>query len=247
MKTCNFLLSLSFIFWSCKSTPNENHKPNFTGNWVLEELINNTYNEKSISRANQLSDFYITELVFNDNDDSVSIYNGNNSHIRIPKIQNEGTISLCLKENTSPTTLYFDKTDSTLFFADSSVNRLYRFIKAQDGFLDVNQHGTQAFPAYVNNAILEGTYSTTDNQLITFGRFGAIKNWDLYTAYEILLNDSLANNTSGDVVVLSKGFQKQLFGLRWKKNSLDFFELIPLKNKEGHQNGKLVYSFKSAS
>lgn len=242
MKPIIIVLLLSVYFLSCKSNLKEAQNMPFEGNWVLKEVIENTQTYQSISKAKELSDFYASELVFDKSGDSVSVYNGQEGYVRLPINKTEEQYSFQIR-GTKASPILFNSTDSTLFFADSTLNRVYRFSKADITYLDTTFEESVAFPGYINNAMIEGKWLGGPEEVVTFSRFGEISNWDEYKSFEIVVNGEYGSNIDGDLIILRTSDKVQLFGFKRSQDSVRFYDLISLGANKGFKNGKLLHEF----
>jgi hypothetical protein len=240
MKPLYLILIISVLGISCKSNSKEDQIAVFEGNWILKEIIKNTEAQLSVKKALALSDFYATELVFDATGDSVSVYNGQEGYVRLPikKIDNNFSFQI---RGSKASPILFDSSDSCVYFADSTLNRVYRFFKADQSFLNKNFDEPVAFPSYINNSLIVGDWKRGPEEIVNFQRFGTIQNWNDFTTYEIIINGEYGNNIDADLIILRTSEKAQLFGFKRQKQSIQFFDLIPIGDSNTYKNGKLLH------
>jgi hypothetical protein len=157
--------------------------------------------------------------------------------------------TLHLKLNQDPKTdILYSTEDQTLYFVDKTLNRVFRFVRADSTLLDKTfQPSPIAFPAAVNQATFEGIWQMFEHnsteKVIEFTKFGGVRGWEKYDNYSVVVNGDLAANEDGDVVVFGKKDKSDALGFRSKGDTLTIFKLLQSNDpdeKPVYRNGQPV-------
>lgn len=246
MKQYSALLLL-ILLGGCKATTNNEHPPILEGNWVLNEYVENLETTKSLKKTHELTDFYCTEMIFNSAMDSVVVFNGQKGYSTLPIVENDENYYLSFRAN-STSELFFDRKDSTLFFADSTLNRVFRYSRIPSSELDTTLDIPVGMPLFVNKYTLQGKWEDDYNNLITFDSNGKVKNWDLYEDYMVFYNPSVVENVSGDLLLLKSGEEiEHLYGMTLNLQELVLFDLKPSRDSAKYKHGAVKFRFRPSS
>lgn len=216
------------LFYSCKS--NKEQEPiDFQGNWVSVDYLKSLENNHSPKLTIINNPIYVTELVIDkQNGDSIIVYNGQKERAAIP-FKKSGD-SLLVKLNLDPqTAIQYDPKDSTLFFVERHLNRIYRFKRAPIQYIDASYELPIAFPAMVNNSTFAGSWRVTESdgskKEVEFTPKGQIKGWDKFAEYSVVVNGDMAVNKDGDAIILTGPDKNELAGFYAQKDTIRIYHL----------------------
>lgn len=224
-------VALIFAAFAC-TTPDKTSVPvDFSGNWVNKEYleaIRESHSPKEISEKNI---FYVTEFRIDSLfKDSIIVYNGQQGYSVLP-VERKGDV-LRVKLNKDPyTDITYDTEQKTLVFTDKVLNRVFRFVKAEQEEIDGTFEVPIAFPSLVNKATFTGKWKfieqNKEEKVIDFSSKGQVKGWGEYTDYSVCINGDCAVNEEGDVVVLTNQSVVHAYGFHSKSDTLILFDLAP--------------------
>ncbi len=229
-----------FVLLGCESKK-ENQVIDFSGNWISKDYLDALEAKKSPKNVSDNLVFYATELVINPkNGDSVVVYNGQMERASLPFSKTGDGLRIKLNQDKA-TDLLYSQENKTLYFVDSTLNRIFSFVRVDSTLLDKSYEMPIAFPTQVNEVTMTGKFQLYEHngtqKVIQFGKFGTITGWDKYDNYMVVVNGDLATNEETDMLVLSKGNKlADLKGLRMKGDTTVIFDL-----KANFQKAKMTY------
>lgn len=230
----------------CKATTKNEQPLLLQGNWVLKEFEENLETTGSLKRAYELTDFYCTEMIFNSEMDSVVVFQGQQAYSTLPLSQTDIGYKVTFKSG-SPSEILFDTSDSTIFFADSVLNRVFRYRLALKSEIDASQDIPLAVPTIINNSLLKGRWEDDYGNSIVFSSLGKVNDWEKYDSYSPFYNPDVIQNKSGDLLLLKKGIDvEHLYGINFKKQELVLFDLVASSDTNFYQHGDVKFRFRLA-
>jgi hypothetical protein len=231
MKHVFLLFSTVLFFYACssKNETTQQSPANLNGNWVSKEYIELLAENHSPKVTLEKLTLYATELVIDSKKgDSVAVYNGQESYASLPAERRGDTLRVKLNKDAF-TDIAYDADTKTLFFVDKSLNRIFRFVRAEKEFIDTSFEMPVAFPSFVNKAVFEGKWTffehNSTQKNIEFTRFGKVKGWEKYSDYSLCVNGDCAVNDGGDVVIFTNQKDVHAFGFVSKGDTLTVFDL----------------------
>ncbi len=237
MKKTFFLLIISSIILNaCNSTLKEKTPTNLYGHWLNKEYLEALQNTHSPKQVAENLSFYATELVFDQkNGDSLFVFNGQVEFSNLPIKRSGDSLRLKLNQD-AQTEIIYSAIDKTLYFTDKTLNRVFRFIRADSNLIDKSYTPKVAFPAAVNKATFVGNWDMFEHlstqKSATFDKFGNIKGWDKYQNFTICVNGDCADNEDGDVVFFGNKEKSDQYGFRSKGDSITIFELKQINDPD---------------
>jgi hypothetical protein len=249
MKQIAYFLLLIFFINACKSGGYEQKTPiNFDGNWISKDYLEAVQANRSPAETAKNLFFYATELVISkQKGDSIEVYNGQMEMSSLPFKRSNDTLNFKFNRDEITHISYSDE-DKTLYFTDKSLNRVFRFVKADSSLLDkAFKPSAIAFPSVVNKATFEGIWTMFEDKatekVVQFDKFGGIRGWEKFENYTVVVNGDLAANEDGDVVVFSTKENSKPYGFHSKGDTLSIYKLIQTNDpdeKPVYRNGNPV-------
>ena len=237
MKKHLFLITiLGFVLNSCNSNLTETTPTNLDGHWLNKEYLDALQGNHSPQQVAKSLSFYTTELVFNQkNGDSLVVFNGQVEFSNLPIKRSGDTLRLKLNQD-AQTEIIYSPIDKTLFFTDKTLNRVFRFVRADSSLIDKSYSPKVAFPSAVNKATFEGSWNMVEHlstqKSVIFDRVGNIKGWDKYQNYTVCVNGDCADNEDGDVIFFGNKKKSDQYGFHSKGDSITVFELKQINDAD---------------
>jgi hypothetical protein len=237
MKKLNFLIIISSVLLNaCNSNIKETTPTNLDGHWLNKEYLDALQSNHSPKQVAENISFYATELVFDQkNGDSLFVFNGQVEFSNLPIKRSGDTLRLKLNQD-AQTEIIYSPSDKTLFFTDKTLNRVFRFVRADSNLIDKSYTPKVAFPSAVNKATFEGNWDMFEHlstqKSAIFDKFGNIKGWDKYKTYTVCVNGDCADNEDGDVVFFGNKEKSDQYGFRSKGDSITVFELKQINDAD---------------
>lgn len=237
MKKHLFLITiLGFVLNSCTSNLTETTPTNLDGHWLNKEYLDALQSNHSPKQVAEKLSFYATELIFDQkNGDSLFVFNGQVEFSNLPIKRSGDTLRLKLNQD-AQTEIIYSPIDKTLFFTDKTLNRVFRFVRADSSLIDKSYTPKVAFPTAVNKATFEGHWDIFEHlftqKTAVFDKFGNIKGWDKYQNYTVCVNGDCAENEDGDVIFFGNKKKSDQYGFRSKGDSITVFELKQINDAD---------------
>ena len=237
MKKPYFLLFiLSVVLTACNSNLKETIPTNLDGHWLSKEYLDALQSNHSPKEVAKTVSFYATELVLDkENSDSLFVFNGQVEFSNLPIKRSGDTLRLKLNQD-AQTEVIYSPNDKTLFFTDKTLNRVFRFVRADSSLIDKSYTPKVAFPSAVNKVIFEGKWNIFEHlstqKSAVFNRFGNIKGWDKYQNYTVCVNGDCADNEDGDVLFFGNKKKSDQYCFRSKGDSITIFELKQINDAD---------------
>lgn len=209
---------------------------NLDGHWLNQEYLEALEASHSPRSVAENYTFYVTELIYDHtNGDSIMVFNGQTEFSNLPMKRHGDTLTLKLNQD-SKTDIVYSANTKTLTFTDKSLNRVFRFVRADSSLIDKSFTPKVAFPSAVNKRIFEGKWDIYEHLSTKksgeFSRFGTINGWDKYDNYTICVNGDCEANEDGDVIFLGTKDKSDMYGFRSKGDSITIFELKQINDED---------------
>ena len=235
-KTYLLIIISSILLNACNSNLIETTPTNLDGHWLNKEYLDALQNNHSPKQVADNLPFYATELVFDKtNGDSLFVFNGQLEFSNLPIKRTGDTLRLKLNQD-AETEIVYSSIDKTLFFIDKTLNRVFRFVRADSNLIDKSYTPKVAFPAAVNKATFEGNWEIFEHlstqKSTVFSKFGKIKGWEKYQNYTVCVNGDCADNEDGDVVFFGNKEKSDQYGFRSKNDTITVFELKQINDHD---------------